>query len=138
MFDNEVFYLVLGSIVALGIILFALTGFIRVKKGYVAIIEKMGLYVGTFQSGLYYFTPLLARRASLYKLGEVSRLVEVSRFDSFLLTYEVLNYKQFHYRGHDLDSLVKLAHKENPLDLESSLEKTCPLLGVKFIKVSKK
>lgn len=138
MFDNEVFYLVLGSIVALGIILFALTGFIRVKKGYVAIIEKMGLYVGTFQSGLYYFTPLLARRAGLYKLGEVSRLVEVSRFDSFLLTYEVLNYKQFHYRGHDLDSLVKLAHKENPLDLESSLEKTCPLLGVKFIKVSKK
>lgn len=133
--SNETFYIVLASIAFVGVILFILTGFIRVNKGFVAIVEKMGLYVGTYQSGLHYFAPLTSRRVGLYKLGEVRRLVEVNRYQSFFLTYEIINFKNFHYKGHNLDSLVKLAFKENPLDLESSLKKTCPLLSVRFIKI---
>ncbi|MFA5687416.1 MAG: hypothetical protein WCZ47_04705 [Bacilli bacterium] len=135
MLSNEHFYIILGCIAFVGVILFILTGFIRVKKGFVAVIEKMGLYTGTYQSGFHYFPPLTSRRVGLYKLGEVKRLVEVDRFKSFFLTYEIMNFKDFHYKGHDLDSLVKLAYKENPLDLESSLKRTCPLLSVRFIKI---
>lgn len=135
MFSDETFYIVLGSIALVGVILFLLTGFIRVKKGFVAIVEKMGEYVGTYQSGLQYFFPLTSRRVGLYKKGEVKRLVEVDRYQSFFLTYEIMNFKDFHYKGHDLDSLVRLAYKENPLDLESSLQKTCSLLSVRFIKI---
>ncbi|MDY0345272.1 MAG: hypothetical protein WCR77_01870 [Bacilli bacterium] len=134
MTDKE-FYITIACIVVAGIILFIFTGYIRIKKGYMGIIERAGRYIGTYQAGFRYFAPLVDRRVGLYKLGECRRLVEVDRYKSYFIQYEIMNFKLFHYSGHDLDGLVRLALKESPDDLGLSLKTRCDLIGVHFIKV---
>ena len=67
----EKYWLTITIVVLLiiSIIMFFVTGFIFVGKGRVGVIEKMGNYVGTYDSGLYYFFPLLYRRVGYYKKG---------------------------------------------------------------------
>lgn len=133
---EQQFYITVASVVLAGIILFTLTGFINIKKGFVAIIERAGRYIGTYRSGLRYFAPLVDRRVGLYKLGKCRRLVEVDRYNSYFLDYEILDFKLFHYSGHDLDGLVRLALNEAPDDPSLSLKTRCPLIGVNFIDIS--
>ncbi|NMV82320.1 MAG: hypothetical protein GX816_02065 [Erysipelotrichia bacterium] len=132
---DQQFYITIGCVVALGIVLFIFTGFINVKKGFVAIIERAGIYIGTYQSGFRYFAPLVDRRVGLYKIGKCRRLVEVDRYKSYFLDYEITNFKDFHYSGHDLDGLVRLALNESPDDLSLSLKTRCALIGVCFIAI---
>jgi hypothetical protein len=132
---DQQFYITLASVVVAGIILFVLTGFINIKKGFVAIIERTGRYIGTYQAGLRYFLPLADRRVGLYKLGECRRLVEIDRYTSYFLDYEVRDFKLFHYSGHDLDGLVRLALNESPNDLSLSLKSRCHSIGVRYINI---
>lgn len=133
---DQQFYLTIAAIAGLGIILFALTGFINIKKDFVGIIERTGRYIGTYQAGRRYFAPLVDRRVGMYKLGACRRLVEVDRYQSYFIDYEILDFKLFHYSGHDLDSLVRLAKNESPDNLGLSLETRCALIGVRFIAVN--
>ncbi|HOH68403.1 MAG TPA: hypothetical protein PLX93_03665, partial [Bacilli bacterium] len=96
---DQQFYLTIAAIAGLGIILFALTGFINIKKGFVGIIERTGRYIGTYQAGRRYFAPLVDRRVGMYKLGACRRLVEVDRYQSYFIDYEILDFKLFHYSG---------------------------------------
>ena len=130
---DQQFYITILSVFVAGAILFVLTGFINVKKGYVAIIERAGRYIGTYQSGLHYFMPLVDRRVGLYKLGECRRLVEIDRFVTYFLEYEIIDIKAFHYSGHDLDGLARLALKEAPQDPSLSLKTRCAFIGVRYI-----
>jgi len=132
---DQQFYITIAAIVGAGIILFAMTGFIRIKRGFIGIIERAGRYIGTYQAGIYYFAPLVDRRVGLYKLGVLRRLVEVGRYVSYFLEYEIIDFKLFHYAGHDLDSLVRLALNESPEDLGLSLKTRCALIGVRFIRI---
>lgn len=133
--SDEQFYITIAAIAGVGIILFAMTGFIRIKKGFIGIIERAGRYIGTYQAGLYYFAPLVDRRVGLYKLGAVRRLVEVGRYKSYFIDYEIVDFKLFHYSGHDLDGLLRLALNESPDNLGLSLNTRCALIGVRFIDV---
>jgi len=131
--NDQQFYITIISVLAAGTILFTLTGFINVKKGYVAIIERVGRYIGTYQSGLHFLMPLVDRRVGLYKLGECRRLIEIDRFTTYFLEYEIIDFKTFHYSGHDLDGLARLALKEAPQDPSLSLKTRCPSIGVRYI-----
>jgi len=137
MSDQE-FVITVVSVILAGIALFTCTGFIYIKKGYIGIVERAGLYVGTFRSGLRYFAPLVDRRVGMYKLGPCRRLIEIDRRTSYLLDYEIRDYKLFHYSGHNLDGLVRLALSESPDDLSLSLSTRCQLVGVHFIGINKK
>ena len=130
------FLLTVIAILLMGILLFILTGFIHVKKGFAAIIEKTGRYCGTYQAGLYYFVPLLMRRVGMYKLGECHRFVELDRQKGYFVDYEIMDIKLFHYSGHDIEALVRLARNESPDDLAVSLKTRCPTIGARFISIT--
>jgi len=130
---DQQFYITVACVIAAGAVLFILTGLINIKKGFVAIIERVGKYIGTYQAGLRYFMPLVDRRVGLYKLGTCRRLIEIDRYVSYFLEYEIIDFKTFHYSGHDLDGLARLALKEAPHNPSLSLQTRCPLIGVRFI-----
>lgn len=102
-------------IIALGIGLFFLTGFIYVKKGWIAVIEKLGLYVGTYTKRFVYFAPLFYRRVGMYPLSPLTKPLIVGK-DRFTITYQITDAKTYHYAGHDLNlvAAIELPGVEHP------------------------
>jgi regulator of protease activity HflC (stomatin/prohibitin superfamily) len=120
------FWVILLAIILIGIILFFLTGFIHIHRGYIGIIEEMGVYKGVYQPGYYYFHPLYGRRVGMYKSGlHINDIV--FRDQLFRVTYVIDDVKAYHYAGHNLmlfvdDLLMK--NKKNKIDeLAESLKK---------------
>ncbi len=131
------FALIALGIALLGAILFVLTGFIYVKKGYVAIIERTGLYVGIFEKGFHYFAPLLYRRVGMYPVGEAEREIVIDKVKYFV-KYEITDVKCFHYVGnHDLETPLKDALANNKDKLKETLIEKYSAIGVKFIGLQK-
>lgn len=127
----------LACVIAIGVLLFALTGFIRVKKGHVAIIEKTALFVGIYRSGLYYFAPLLYRRVGMYPTKEITRHFVINR-QGYILTYQIVNFKKYHYEGHhDIESVLKASLNDNADNLTMALIERSKRIGVRFIKLEK-
>lgn len=89
-------------IIAVGIGLFFLTGFIHVKRGWIAIIEKLGQYVGTYTKPFVYFAPLFYRRVGMYPLSPITKPLLIGK-EKFTLTYQIIDAKTYHYAGHDLN-----------------------------------
>lgn len=130
------FALIMLAIVLLGIILFALTGFIVVKRNHVAIIEKMGNFVGIYKPGLYYFAPLLYRRVGMYKIDKIEKIIEIKK-EEYKLNYEIEDVKMFHYIGkHDVETILVRTLKETD-NLSETLTKNYKQIGVKFISLEK-
>lgn len=121
------------SILLLGIILFFLTGFVKIKKDSIAIIERMGMYVGTYREGIRYFLPLIYRRAGMYKIGETSRDVDISRYEKSHVNYEIMNVKLFHYSGHDFDGIIRIAYRDYKNDMDTYLKDAFLKVGVRYI-----
>ncbi len=131
------FALIMLGIVVLGIILFALTGFIVVKKKCVAIIEKVGNFVGVYKPGLYYFAPLLYRRVGMYRMDEIEKILEVNK-QEYKLKYEIEDVKMFHYIGkHDVESILVASLRDDNDNLSETLSKRYKQIGVKFISLEK-
>ncbi len=129
------FALVFGGILLLGGILYALTGFIKVKKGRIAIIERLGLFVGLYKPGLYYFAPMLYRRVGMYRVGEIKEQYLINRIN-YQITYEIVDIKQYHYVGkHDIEGVLNVTLKDSKDNLSEVLIRRCALIGVKFIQL---
>lgn len=92
-------------VIAAGIGLFFLTGFIHVKRGWVAIIEKLGVYVGTYTKAFVYFAPLFYRRVGMYPLSPLTKPLLIGK-DKFTVTYQIIDAKTYHYAGHDLNLVI--------------------------------
>ncbi len=128
------FLLIVLIILTIGVLLFLLTGFIVVKKGQIAIVERLGLYVGTYKSGIRYFAPLIYRRVGMYPIGVLTKKVDVSRFDSIFVKYEILDVKKYHYVGHhDIDGIIRLALNEKRLDDGEYMTSQFKKIGVRYI-----
>lgn len=129
------FALVFLGILLLGGILYALTGFISVKKGRVAIIERVGQFVGLYKPGLYYFAPMLYRRVGMYRVGVIKDQYLINRID-YQLTYEIIDVKIYHYVGkHDIEGILRASLKDSRNDLSNVMNKRCEAIGVKFIQL---
>lgn len=129
------FALVFLGILLLGGILYALTGFISVKKGRVAIIERIGQFVGLYKPGLYYFAPMLYRRVGMYRVGVIKDQYLINRID-YQLTYEIVDVKIYHYVGkHDIEGILRASLKDSRNDLSNVMIKRCEAIGVKFIQL---
>ncbi len=129
--------LIMLAIVLLAIILFALTGFTSVKKNYVAIIEKMGNFVGVYKPGFYYFIPLLYRKVGTYKMDELNKIVQVDD-QEYKINYEIVDVKMFHYIGKDDVKSVLTSSLANKKDnLSKTLTEQYKRIGVKFISLEK-
>lgn len=121
-------------IIAVGIILFVLTGFIGVKKGWVAVIEKVGLYVGTYTKRWTYFTPLLYRRVGMYPLSPMTKPIEVNG-KKFIVTYKILDAKAYHYSGHDVQGALRLAYKAPEIPTRENIQSVVSSIGCECIDV---
>ncbi len=121
-------------IIAVGIILFVLTGFIGVKKGWVAVIEKMGIYVGTYTKRWTYFTPLLYRRVGMYPLSAMTKPIDVNG-KKFIVTYRILDAKAYHYSGHDVQGAVRCAYKGPELPTQENVQTVIQSIGCECIDV---
>ncbi len=129
--------LVVVVILFVSALLFMCTGFIVVSKGRVGVLERMGNYIGTYKSGLYYFTPLLYRRVGYYKTGEIVQRFKIDK-DNYLVRYKIENFKTFHYVGvHDVVNPIKTALKFHQEDLSKDLIERFNNIGAKFISLEK-
>lgn len=135
--SDLVFALILTGALLLGGGLFALTGFISVKKGRIAIIERAGEFVGIYRPGIYYFAPIMYRRVGMYRVGEVKETYLINRID-YQLTYEILDVKKYHYEGkHDAYGILKASLVDSRDTLSDTLKARFTAVGVKFIKLEK-
>ena len=131
------FGLIFVGVFLLGGLLFFLTGFIRVKKGCVAIIERVGNFVGLYKPGMYYFAPILYRRVGMYRIGEISSTFDINR-DQYKITYEIEDVKKYHYVGaHDIEGILTASLKDSKDNLSEALITRCENVGVRFIKLEK-
>ena len=100
------FFVALVIIVILGVFLFFVTGFIFVKKGKIAVVEKLGGYIGLYTKTTY-FTPLLFRRVGYYVLGPQKITIQLPNGNTASLIYEITNAILFHYHGHNIIQEIK-------------------------------
>lgn len=137
LFSTGQFLLILLSIFILGGILFTLTGIIHVKKGRIAIIERIGEFKGIYKAGFYYFAPLLYKRAGMYRLGNIEETYLIDK-TNYKITYEITDVKKFHYDGkHDVEGILTASIKNNKDNLSKTLIKRFESVGVRFIKLEK-
>lgn len=137
MLTNWQFGLIFLGVFLLGGLLFFLTGFIRVYKGRVAIIERVGQFVGLYKPGIYYFAPILYRRVGMYRVGEIKEKYLINRVD-YQITYEIEDVKQYHYVGHhDIEGILRATLLDSKDNLSEALIKRYKEVGVKFITLEK-
>ena len=132
-FEGWELLIIAGITLIGGSILFALTGFIRISKGRVGVIERVGTYIGTYKNGLYYFAPILYRRVGYYRVGEIKQRIQIGRKEYFV-KYEIENFKTFHYIGkHDVKGVVNASLNEPTKDLSKLLIERFNIIGARFI-----
>ncbi len=122
------------AFIAVGIILFVLTGFIGVKKGWIAVVEKMEIFVGTYTKRWTYFTPLLYRRVGMYPLAPMTKPIEVNGH-KFMVTYRILDAKAYHYSGHDVQGAVRLAYRGPEVPTKENVQAVIQSIGCECIDV---
>lgn len=131
------FLLIIAGVLLLGGILFFLTGFIHVSKGRVAIIERVGMFVGIYKSGMHYFAPIIYRRVGMYRIGEIKEIYPINRSE-YRITYEILDVKKFHYDGHhDVEGILRASLNDSKDNLSEVLTKRFESVGVKFISLER-
>ena len=136
MSDFVFLIIILGALV-LGGILFLLTGFISVKKGRIAIIEKAGAFVGIYRPGIYYFAPIVYRRVGMYRVGEITEIYELNRIE-YRITYEIEDVKKYHYEGkHDMYGIMRASLSDSKDNLSQAMKTRSAAIGVRFIKLEK-
>ncbi len=129
-------YVVLG-IIALGALLYLYNCFIKVSKDRVAIIERMGIYLGTYGKGWHFFNPLTTRRVGYYKLGTTEVIFYINR-DKYSVKFDILNFKDYHYIGaHDAIGICKASLQDSKDNLSETLIKRFEKVGCKFVSLDK-
>lgn len=123
--------------IVLGIIIFFFAGLFRIKKGYVAIIEKMGEYHKAINEGWHFAFPIVYSRVGLYCiLPQVRRYVTKSG-NKLSITYQIEDVKKYHYNRIELEVLMRKVEEENSeIDL-AILEKYFNEYGLRFINIKK-
>ena len=103
--------LAIESILVVGSTLWLLSGIIHVKEGTIAVIEKKGLYVGTYtKRWLFFFSPAY-EAVGMYPLTPISLTLEIQN-RTYHITYQILDAKTFHYSGHDVPWAISLALRD--------------------------
>lgn len=115
--DFNSLYIVALIAIALGIILMILTGFIHVKKGYIAIIEKLGVYHGTYKPGFHYFAPFVYRRVGMYK-NSPSEIELTINATIIRIKIVVLDFKKYHYATKSFMDIVNTLKSKNYSTIE--------------------
>lgn len=137
--DTTWIALTIGILFVLGVCLFFLSGFLHIKKGYCAIIEKVGNFVGVYEEGWHYFFPLFYRRVAMYQKKPYVRQVTVGKF-TIELSILVQDPKAYYYSGKNfLDILQESAKKDwgNLQDYVEAVQEQLQAIGVCLVRRGK-
>ena len=131
---DVVFVVALIIALILGAILFFLSGFIFNKKESVFIVERLGIYFGTYNVKFKYFFPLLYRRVAIYSKLPYKEEIKIND-EKYMFEYKIINFEKFHYSELKLETIIdELNHiNDKKTYLNSNLDK----IGVKFINLIK-
>ena len=122
--------IVMAIAILLGVVIFFLSGVVFNKSDTVYIMERLGIYAGTFNVRVKYFFPLLYRRVGVYKKGSYKEEIYIGK-DKYYLEYRISNYETFHYSGHDISKLIdELVNVE---DKKTHLSNSLNKVGVNLI-----
>lgn len=123
-------------VIVLGVAIFLLTGFIHVKKGYIAIIERVDVYVKMSTKRWNYFPPILYRRAGYYFLGVNNREINLPNGTKAKLFYEIKDVLLYHYSGHNIKSAIDRYYflNNNHLNIDT-LKQALNSIGVNFVEI---
>lgn len=131
-----VLYISLG-IIGVGLILYFINCFIKVGKDRCAIIERMGIYLGTYGKGWHFFNPLTTRRVGYYKLGTSEVIFYINR-EKYSVKFDILNFKDYHYIGaHDAAGICKASLQDSKDNLSETLIKRFEKVGCRFVSLDK-
>ena len=123
--------------VVLGVLIFFLAGVHKVKKGYAAIIEKMGEYQRTIYEGWHFAFPLVHQRVGLYCILPQIRRYNTKQGNKLSVTYQIEDVQKYHYSHMQLEVIMRKIEEENEeIDL-AVLESTFNKYGLKFINIKK-
>lgn len=115
--DYSFMWYVLPTAIAIGVILFFLTGFIHIKKNYTGIIEKLDEFYGIYESGYHYFKPFVYRRVGMYK--NTPREFEIMICGvNIKFKIQIKDFKIYHYSGKYFDDLVDKLKVEEYANVE--------------------
>jgi len=130
----QMMMIVIGITVVLAVSLFMITGFITCRKGRVAIIERVGIYIGTFYN-TQYFSPLLYRRAGYYTLGAQKYIAKLPNGKNALLIIDIINPVLYHYSGHNINQeLINIYSSNEDVTLEI-MKNHFLLIGINLVSV---
>ena len=88
--------IVIGAALVLGTGFLFYTGFVRVKKGKVAIVERVGLFIEVLYKTRY-FAPIKYRRVAYYSLAPVKVKCKLPNGKLAIITLQITNVILFHY-----------------------------------------
>lgn len=118
-------------IVILGIMLFLLTGFIKIKNGYIGLITRRENYVMIMEKGTKFFNPIFYKLALKVKLGENTQKIDINK-QFYNICYEVIDIKQLYYSHKTIKGLL------NQIDISNMeiTKKELQNIGVRLISLS--
>ena len=120
-FDSRYLYWIALIALVIGAFLFFLSCFIHVKKGYVAIIERMEIYYGTYKSGFYLFAPFVYRRVGMYNIEPTEFEVKVT--DKIIkIKVQIIDVKEYHYARKYFGDVVNELQNEHYNSIEEYID----------------
>ncbi len=132
----EIIIITMCIVILLGVAIFLLTGFIHVKKDYIAIIERVDVYVKMTKKRWNYFAPVLYRRAGYYYLGINDREINLPNGTKAKLFYEIKDVLLYHYSGHNIKAAIDRYYflNNNRLNIDI-LKDALNSIGINFIEI---
>lgn len=130
-----VIILICVGIIVIGVGIFFLTGFIFTKKDCVSVVERVGLYVGTFQKTKYFF-PLIYRRAGYYRLTPQKLDLKLPNDVTSRLITQIENVLLYHYSGHDIKRQVANIYNSHETVDFNTIKTGLAEIGILLIDIS--
>lgn len=134
--DINSLYIIAIVAIVIGAFLFFLSCFIHVKKGYIAIIEKMEIYHGTYKSGFYLFPPFVYRRVGMYKIDPTEFEITVCN-KIIKINVQIIDFKEYHYSHKyfgDIINDVQQKEYESINQFISDLQESLISVGCSLVK----
>lgn len=104
--------IVIVSALALGTALFFLSGILRVKRGTIVVVERIGLFYRTYLPGYYYLRPLVYRRVGIYPLTIIHETLNLKEV-KIEIRLKLVDVKTYHYSGIRYQEIISEVVKYN-------------------------
>ena len=126
-----------GIIIALGILVFFLTGIHHVPKNRAIVINKAGEFYCIYYKGTHFKMPIIYQRAGSYCTEPMVQRYVTLNGNPLDITFQIEDVEKYHKNRISLTDLMKRIEKENSEINSTILTDKFALYGLKFINITK-